>query len=151
MAEMVAIRNEGKIASIGLSGVNLDTLERALPAGIACIQNAYSLVSREYENLLSACLDNGIAWVPFFPLGGAAPGWPKVTDQPKVIYIAKQLGMTPSQVGLAWLLEHSPNMLLIPGTVDTSHLEENLAVGAAVLGKDVMAELNSLTVTSKPS
>ena len=150
MAEMIAMRSEGKIGSIGLSAVSLEALERALPAGIACVQNAYSLVSRETENMLSVCLEHGIAWVPFFPLGGAAPGWPKVTDQPRVNGIAKQLGITPSQLGLAWLLQHRPNILLIPGTADTGHLAENLAAGSAVLGEDVMAELNSLDVPSAP-
>lgn len=150
LAEMIAMRNEGKIGSIGLSAVSLEQLERALPAGIACVQNAYSLVSREYEDLLAVCLRQGIAWVPFFPLGGAMPGWPKVTEQATVIKLSEQLGMTPSQVGLSWLLGHSPNMLLIPGTVDTGHLEENVAVGSAVLGEDVTAELNSLVVISRP-
>ena len=148
MAEMIAMRSEGKIGSIGLSAVSLGSLERVLPAGIACVQNAYSLVSRETEDMLSVCLEHGVAWVPFFPLGGAAPGWPKVTEQPKVNGIAKQLGITPSQLGLAWLLHHRPNILLIPGTADTAHLEENLAAGSVVLGEDVMAELNSLHAAS---
>jgi len=85
MAVMIALRDEGKIGAIGLSGVNSDGLNRALPATIACVQNAYSLVSRQFEDMLTLCLANKIAWVPFFPLGGAAPGWPKVTDQKKVI------------------------------------------------------------------
>jgi pyridoxine 4-dehydrogenase len=67
MAEMIAMRDEGKIGSIGLSGISLDGLMLGLAAGIACVQNAYSLVSRECENLISVCLDHGIAWVPFFP------------------------------------------------------------------------------------
>ncbi len=151
MEVLLAMRSEGKVGSIGLSAVSLETLERVLPAGIACVQNAYSLMSREYEDLLSVCLDYGIAWVPFYPLGGNFPGWPKVTDAPKVIAIAKQLGITPSQLGLAWLLNHRANILLIPGTGDIGHLEENLASGSIVLGEDVMAELNSLVVTSKQS
>ena len=151
MAEMIAMRSEGKIGSIGLSAVSLDTLKRVLPAGIASVQNAYSLMSREYEDLLSVCLDHGIAWVPFYPLGGTFPGWPKVTEQPKVIELAKQLGITPTQLGLSWLLKHRPNILLIPGTADLNHLEENLASGSVVLDDDVMAELDSLSATSKPS
>ena len=151
MAEMVAMRSEGKIGSIGLSAVSLDTLKRVLPAGIACVQNAYSLVSREYEDLLSVCLDHGIAWVPFYPLGGTFPGWPKVTDQPRVIALANQLGITPSQLGVAWLLRHRPNVLLIPGTGDIGHLEENLASGSVVLEEGVLAELNGIVVPSKPS
>lgn len=150
MAEMLAMRKEGKIGSIGLSAVSLEKVERVLPAGIACVQNAYSLVNRDSEKLLSLCLDHQIAWVPFFPLGGAMPGLPKVTDQPKVIDISKQLGITPSQLGLAWLLQHSPNTLLIPGTTDNGHLEENLAAGSVVLSEDFLSELNSLVVASLP-
>ncbi len=145
MAEMVAMREEGKIGSIGLSAVSLDQIKRVLPAGIACVQNAYSLVSRESEELLSFCLDHGMAWVPFFPLGGAMPGLPKVTEQPKVIDLAKQLGITPSQLGLAWLLRHSANMLLIPGTTDPGHLEENVGSGSVVLGEETMTALDALT------
>lgn len=149
MAEMIAMRSEGKIENIGLSAVSVETLERVLPAGIACIQNAYSLMSRNYEDLLSVCLAHGIAWVPFYPLGGTFPDWPKVTEQPKVIELAKQVGITPSQLGLAWLLRHRPNILLIPGTGDLSHLEENLASGSALLSEKVMFQLDNLVVISK--
>ena len=151
MAEMITMRKEGKIGSIGLSAVNLENVERVLPAGIACVQNAYSLVDRDSEELLALCLKHNIAWVPFFPLGGAMPGMPKVTDQPKVIGLATQLGITSSQLGLAWLLQHSPNTLLIPGTTDTGHLEENLAAGSVVLSEDLSAQLNKLSVTTKPA
>lgn len=149
MAEMIALRTEGKIGSIGLSAVSLENVERVLPAGIACVQNAYSLVDRDCEELLGLCLANQIAWVPFFPLGGAMPGMPKVTDQPKVINIAGQLGITPSQLGLAWLLQHSTNTLLIPGTTDIAHLEENLAAGTVSLSSEVAAELDRLVVAVK--
>ena len=151
MAEMIAMRKEGKIGSIGLSAVSLENVERVLPAGIACVQNAYSLVDRDSEELLALCLKHKIAWVPFFPLGGAMPGMPKVIDQPKVIDLAAKLGITSSQLGLAWLLKHSPNTLLIPGTTDTGHLEENLATGSVVLSDDESAQLNNLDVASKRS
>ena len=146
MAEMVSMREEGKIGSIGLSAVSRENVERVLPAGIACVQNAYSLVDRECEDLLTLCLHNHIAWVPFFPLGGAMPGLPKVTEQLKVIDIAGQLGITPSQLGLAWLLDHSTNTLLIPGTTDLAHLEENLAAGSVVLSLEMAGELSKLEV-----
>ena len=116
---MVAMRDEGKIGAIGLSAVDLERLERALPAGIACVQNAYSLVSRESEALLELCLANGIAWTPFYPLGGGAIGGPKVVDQPKVQEVAARLGVTPMQVGLAWLLRHASNTLLIPTAISS--------------------------------
>ena len=151
MAEMIAMRKEGKIGSIGLSAVSRENVERVVSAGVACVQNAYSLVNRESEDLLAFCLDHQIAWVPFFPLGGAMPGLPKVTDQPKAIEIARQLEITPSQLGLAWLLQHSPNVLLIPGTTDNGHLEENLAAGSVVLSEPLLSELNSLVPASSPS
>jgi pyridoxine 4-dehydrogenase len=144
MAVMIALRNEGKIGAIGLSGVTSDGLRRTLSAGIACVQNAYSLVSREYEDVLTFCLANNIAWIPFFPLGGAAPGWPKVAEQRTVIDIAARMNVTPMQVGLAWLLRHTPNTLLIPGTTSVKHLEENVAAAAVVLHEDAMAELSAL-------
>ncbi len=73
------------------------------------------------------------------------PGLPKVTGQPKVIDLAKQLGTTPSQLGLAWLLRHRANMLLIPGTTDLGHLEENVGSGSVVLGEETMTALDALT------
>ena len=148
IAEMIAMRKEGKIGNIGLSAVSLEKVEGVLSAGIVCVQNAYSLVNRDSEQLLALCLDHHIAWVPFFPLGGAMPGLPKVTNQPAVIDLSKRLGITPSQLGLAWLLQHSPNTLLIPGTTDNAHLEENLAAGSVALGKDEVSALDSLVVAS---
>lgn len=73
---MAALGDEGKIGAIGLSSVSLDVLRRAVPVGIVCVQNAYSLVSREDEDMLEFCAAEGIAWVPYFPLGGAYPGLP---------------------------------------------------------------------------
>ena len=130
LAEMVALRDEGKIGGIGLSCVTADGLRRALPAGIACVQNAYSLVYRDDEGVLDLCAEQGIAFVPFFPLGGALPFLPNVADQPEVIAEAAARGCTPAQYGLAWLLHRAPNVLLIPGTASQEHLEANLAVAA---------------------
>lgn len=144
LAEMIALREEGKIGAIGLSSVTLDVLRRGLPAGIVCVQNPYSLVSREDEDMAQFCADEKIAWVPYFPLGGAFPGRPKVTDEPAVLAAAEKLGCTPAQVGLAWLLQHAPNVLLIPGTTDTGHLEENLAAGAITLDEETLAALDAI-------
>src|SRR5271155_5075796 len=80
LAEMIALRDEGKIGGIGVSSVPLDVLRRALPAGIACVQNAYSLLDRSQEEMLDVCRTENIAWVPFFPLGSSFPGFPKVAD-----------------------------------------------------------------------
>lgn len=152
LAAMVLLRDEGKIGAIGLSNVSLADLRRALPAGVACVQNAYSLVSRDDESLLELCVDKGVAWVPFFPLGGAFPGLPKVTDSAEVHRAASDLGATPSQIGLAWLLQHAPNTLLIPGTATTAHLDENVAAGRFHLPAAVVAELDTLTLppTAQP-
>ena len=144
LAVMTALRDEGKIGAIGLSSVTLDGLRQALPAGIVCVQNAYSLVSRGDEEMLRLCVDEQIAWVPFFPLGGAFPGMPKVTDDPAVTAVAQSLGRTDSQVGLAWLLHHAPNVLLIPGTADIGHLEENVAAGTIALDDTVLAALDAV-------
>jgi aryl-alcohol dehydrogenase-like predicted oxidoreductase len=144
LATMVAMRDEGKIGAIGLSSVTLDVLRRALPAGIACVQNAYSLVSREDENLLHLCLAENIAWVPYFPLGGAFAGMPKVTDEPTVTDAAHALDSTPAQIGLAWLLHHAPNVLLIPGTAALAHLKANIAVGDITLDQTTLATLTEI-------
>lgn len=141
LAEMIALRDEGKIGAIGVSSVPLDVVRRALPAGIACVQNAYSLLDRSQEATLDFCKDEGIAWVPYFPLGSSFPGIPKVTDDEVVVEVAGEIGATPSQVGLAWLLAHSPNTLLIPGTRSVAHLEENIGAGNVALGADVLARL----------
>ncbi|MET9038528.1 aldo/keto reductase [Streptomyces mirabilis] len=144
LAVMTALRDEGKIGAIGLSSVTLDGLRRALPAGIACVQNAYSLVSRDDEDMLQLCTAEGVAWVPFFPLGGAFPGLPKVTEEPVVHAVAESLGVAPSQVGLAWLLHHAPNVLLIPGTADAAHLEANLAAGKITIDAETLATLDAI-------
>ncbi|GAA3154509.1 aldo/keto reductase [Nonomuraea salmonea] len=144
LAVMTELRDEGKIGAIGLSAVSLDVLRRALPAGIACVQNAYSLVGRDFEEMLALCAAEGIAWVPYFPLGGAFPGMPKVVEQPAVTEAAARLGRTPSQIGLAWLLRHAPNVLLIPGTATAAHLEENAAAGAIAFDEETLAALDAV-------
>jgi pyridoxine 4-dehydrogenase len=149
LAEMTALRDEGKIGAIGLSSVRLDGLRQAIGAGIACVQNACSLVARDDEDLLQFCLAENIAWVPYFPLGSAFPGLPKVTDEPAVIAAAQRLGSTPSQVGLAWLLHHAPNVLLIPGTANADHLRANVDAGALSLDEATLAALDA--VPSRPA
>jgi pyridoxine 4-dehydrogenase len=145
LAEMIALRDEGKIGGIGMSSVPLDVLRRALPAGIACVQNAYSLLDRSQEEMVDVCTAEGIAWVPYFPLGSAFPGFPKVADNPVVVEIAGEIGATPSQVGLAWLLAHAPNTLLIPGTRSIAHLEENIGAGDVTLSAEAIARLDGVT------
>ncbi|KAB8182975.1 aldo/keto reductase [Nonomuraea phyllanthi] len=144
LASLIALRDEGKIGAIGLSSVTADVLRRALPAGIVCVQNDYSIVARDDEDVLRLCEAEQIAWMPYFPLGGAFSWRAKVTDEPAVIAAAEHLGCTPAQVGLAWLLHHSPRTLLIPGTADTRHLEANLAAGAITFDEKTLAALDEI-------
>jgi pyridoxine 4-dehydrogenase len=119
-----------------MSNVPLEILQQAVPAGIVCVQNPYNVLNRSDESMLDFCRANGIAWVPFFPLGSAFPGSARVADNAVVRDIATELDATPAQVGLAWLLEHAPNTLLIPGTRSDSHLQENMEAGGVTLGQD---------------
>jgi len=129
LAEMVALRDEGKIGGVGLSNITVEHLREALDVTeIACVQNAFSLVDRTHAPLLELCGERDIPFVPFFPLGSAFPNMPKVVERPEVVAQAERLGATPAQIGLAWLLDHAPNILLIPGTKSVAHLEENMAV-----------------------
>jgi pyridoxine 4-dehydrogenase len=149
LAELTALRDAGKIGGIGLSNVSADQLRQALPAGIACVQNSYSVLDRAAEPVLDLCREHGIAWVPFFPLGSAGFGnMPKVTDNPTVIAIAAELGVTPAQVGLAWQLVHYGKTLLIPGTANPAHLAENLAAGGVELPKASRAALDQLSAAT---
>jgi aryl-alcohol dehydrogenase-like predicted oxidoreductase len=144
LAEMIALRDEGKIGGIGISAVPLETVRRALPAGIVCVQNAYSVLDRSQEAALELCAAEGIAWVPYFPLGSAFPGFPKVADNPVIADIAGDLGVTGAQVGLAWLLTHTPNTLLIPGTRSIAHLEENVSAAGVTLSAEAIARLDAV-------
>jgi aryl-alcohol dehydrogenase-like predicted oxidoreductase len=147
--EMIALRDAGKIGAIGISNVPLEVLRRALPAGIVCVQNAYSLLDRSHEGMLDFCTAEGIAWVPFFPLGSAFSGFPNVADNTVVREIADELGVTAAQVGLAWLLAHAPNTLLIPGTRSITHLEENIASADVALSPAAIARLDAVTTPEK--
>lgn len=144
LAEMATLRDEGKIGGIGVSTVTIAQLRQALPAGLACVQNAYSLLDRSGEPLLDLCHKHDVAWVPYFPLGSAFPGMPKVSEHPAVIEAARALGATSAQVGLAWLLAHDPGTLLIPGTSSLGHLEENIATASIRLDPATMDILNGL-------
>lgn len=144
LAEMDAMRTEGLIGAVGLSSVTLDGLRRAMPIGVVCVQNSYSLVAREDEDMLAWCRRHDVAWVPYFPLGGSFPGLPKVADEPAVMAAAQRLGVSTAQVGLAWLLAHDPHVLLIPGTADPEHLEANLAAGSIELDDATMMALDAV-------
>jgi pyridoxine 4-dehydrogenase len=146
LAELVALRDEGKIGAFGLSNVSLEQLSQALPAGPVCVQNFYNLLDRSGEALLEVCRQHDLAWVPFFPLGSAIAARSRVTEHPTVIAAAAALNLTRAQVGLAWLLGHDPHILLIPGTSSAAHLAENVATGGIHLDPETVGTLDELGV-----
>jgi pyridoxine 4-dehydrogenase len=148
LVELVSLRDEGKIGGIGLSNVTLQQLEAALPVGIVCVQNTYNLLDRAEEPMLDLCHRHVIGWAPYFPLGSAFPGRPKVTDDPTVIATAQRLEATPAQIGLGWLLAHNPVVLTIPGTTSIEHLEENVTTVA--LDDQALVDLDSLAPAPVP-
>jgi aryl-alcohol dehydrogenase-like predicted oxidoreductase len=145
VAELAALRDEGKIAGVGLSTVSAADLAAARTiTEIVCVQNPFSLVDQKDADVLSACTEAGIAYVPYFPLGSAFPHLPKVVDQPSVKAVAARRGVPAARVGLAWLLARADNVLLIPGTSSVAHLEENMAVADLELADEDLAELSSV-------
>ena len=144
LAEMVALRDEGKIAGIGISTADRAQVQLAIElADIVCVQNAFSLLDQRDADVLDLCHEKGIAYVPYFPLGSAFPNTPKVTENPAVRAVGERIGATPAQVGLAWLLAHRDNIMLIPGTSSVAHLEQNMAVGDVSLSVEDLAELEA--------
>jgi aryl-alcohol dehydrogenase-like predicted oxidoreductase len=135
---LVELRDEGKIDLIGLSNVSVGELERARAlTPIVSVQNRYSLAERSSEDVLRAAEQLGIAFIPWYPLGGGGVG-----DDSAAARIARARGATPFQVALAWLLARSPAMLPIPGTSSVAHLEENLAATDLALTEHELAELS---------
>jgi pyridoxine 4-dehydrogenase len=148
LAEMVALREEGKIAGVGISTASAEQVAIAIKvADIVCVQNPFSLVDQHDTDVLEQCTAAGIAYVPYFPLGSAFPHLPKVIDQPAVQAVAARLGVSPSQIGLAWLLARANNVLLIPGTSSVAHLEDNLAVADVGLSTEDLAELDAASLS----
>lgn len=135
---MIAARDEGLIAGIGLSSISREHLEIALErTEIACVQNAFNLADRTSQPVLDLCVERNIAFVPFFPLGSGFVADNPVLGNPTIKRVAGQLGRTPAQVALAWTLNVAPNVLLIPGTSSVAHLEENLATADIDLPADL--------------
>lgn len=144
LAEMVALRDEGKIAGVGISTADRAQVQQAIDeADLVCVQNAFSLLSQQDADVLDLCLERGIAYVPYFPLGSAFPHIPKVTENATVKAVAARHGATAAQVGLAWLLAHRENIVLIPGTSSIAHLEQNLASADLVLTDEDIADLDA--------
>jgi aryl-alcohol dehydrogenase-like predicted oxidoreductase len=136
---LAELRQQGKIRLIGLSNVTREHVERARKiVPIASVQNRYSFADREWENVLEYCEQQGIAFIPWFPLGGG-----KAAGE-VLLKLAKKHKAKPTQVALAWLLGRSPVMLPIPGTTSVEHLQENLGAAAVKLSQEEMAELGSV-------
>jgi aryl-alcohol dehydrogenase-like predicted oxidoreductase len=143
LAAMVALRDEGLIGAVGLSTVSLDEYRQGMAATpIACVQNAYSVADRSDQAVFDACAADGVPYVPYFPLGSAFLPDKPVLSHPGVVASAGRLGLTPAQVALAWLLQRSPNVLLIPGTSSLEHLKQNLAADDVALDEEALAALD---------
>ncbi len=141
---MIQARDEGLIGGIGLCSISVEHLQIALDrTDIVCVQNAYNLVDRTSQPILDTCIEHGIAFVPFFPLGSAFVADNPVLGHPAVVREASKLGRTPAQIALAWTLSVAPNVLLIPGTSSVGHLEENTAVADIMLNDDAKQELDA--------
>lgn len=137
LTAMIAARDEGLIAGIGLSSISVDHLRIALDRNeIVTVQNAYNLVDRSSQPVLDLCTERGISFVPFFPLGSGFNADNPVLGNAAVKQAAADLGRTPAQIALAWTLSVAPNVLLIPGTSSVAHLEENMAISDIELPAD---------------
>jgi pyridoxine 4-dehydrogenase len=137
---LAELKRQELIRHIGLSNVTPRQLKEGQKiTEILCVQNFYNLVRRSDDAFIDALAQQGIAYVPFFPLGGFSPLQSSGLDR-----VAVSLQATPMQVALAWLLQRSPNILLIPGTSSIDHLRENLAVSALELPSNAIAELNAI-------
>jgi len=152
LGTMGDLRREGKIEGIGISSADRATIEEALEVvELVCVQNAFSVVQRDGEDVLRLCAERGIAFVPFFPLGSAFTGGPAaIAADPHIVRVAEKHGATPSQIALAWLLHFDDGILLIPGTSSVRHLEENLGAGEIALDADDMAALESVEQKHDP-
>lgn len=137
---LAALQQQGLIRHIGLSNVTATQVAEAQKiTPVVCVQNMYNIVNRQDDALLDDLARQGIAYVPFFPLGGFSP-----VQSSTLQTVADTLGATPMQVALAWLLKRSPNILLIPGTSSVAHLRENLAAAELELSDETMDTLNKL-------
>jgi aryl-alcohol dehydrogenase-like predicted oxidoreductase len=134
---LAQLREEGLIRHLGLSTVNAEQVAEAQSiAPVVCVQNFYNLAHRVDDDLIDSLAAQGIAYVPYFPLGGFSP-----LQSETLATVAARLGATPMAVALAWLLHRSPNILLIPGTSSVAHLQDNVAGAGLALGADDLAEL----------
>jgi pyridoxine 4-dehydrogenase len=148
IAEQVTVladlRRKGLVRHIGLSNVTAAQVAEAQAiTDVVCVQNNYNVAHRDDDALIDDLARRGIAYVPFFPLGGFTP-----LQSSTLSAVADKLGSTPMQVALAWLLHRSPNILLIPGTSSLAHLRENLAAGQLTLSPQTLAELDGIAAAT---
>ena len=137
---LAQLQQEGLIRHLGLSNVTADHVAEAQSiAPVVCVQNYYNLANRRDDDLIGSLATRGIAYVPFFPLGGFNPLQSGTLDA-----VAERLGAAPMTVALAWLLHRSPNVLLIPGTSSVAHLRENVTAADLALPADALAELDAI-------
>ncbi|QOV63149.1 aldo/keto reductase family oxidoreductase [Kosakonia pseudosacchari] len=137
---LIKLKERGLIRHIGLSNVTAKQVADAQKmTPIVCVQNLYNVANRHDDALIDSLNAQGIAYVPFFPLGGFTP-----LQSGELNEVAQALGATPMQVALAWLLQRSPNILLIPGTSSPQHLQENLASAQLTLPPDALAKLDAI-------
>jgi pyridoxine 4-dehydrogenase len=137
---LAELKHQGLIRNIGVSNVSPEQFAEAQSiTEIVCVQNFYNVAHRDDDSFIDALAGQGIAYVPFFPLGGFTPLQSSVLDE-----AASSLTVTPMQVALAWLLQRSPNILLIPGTSSVAHLRENLQAASLQLPPEVLSNLNSI-------
>ena len=137
---LAELKRQGLIRHLGVSNVSPRQLAEAQQiTEIVCVQNFYNVAHREDDGFIDILAGQGIAYVPFFPLGGFTPLQSSVLDA-----AAASLGVTPMQVALAWLLQRSPNILLIPGTSSVAHFRENLQAATLQLPREILANLNSI-------
>jgi pyridoxine 4-dehydrogenase len=143
---LAAMQREGLVRHLGVSNVTPQMYAEARAiAPVVCVQNHYNLVHRADDPLIDALARDGVAYTPFFPLGGFTP-----LQSAALETVARRLETTPMQVALTWLLARSPNLLLIPGTSSVAHLEENLQAAARVLGPVELAELDRIGGSGEP-
>jgi aryl-alcohol dehydrogenase-like predicted oxidoreductase len=144
---LAELRRKGLIRHIGLSNATAAQLAEAQAiTDVVCVQNNYNLAHRDDDALIDNLARVGIAYVPFFPLGGFSP-----LQSSTLSSVAERLGATPMQIALAWLLHRSPNILLIPGTSSVAHLRENLAAGQLTLSAQTLAELDGIASATVPA
>jgi pyridoxine 4-dehydrogenase len=146
LSALEEMRQAGKLDLIGISNVDRATARRALElVDVAAIQNGYSIVDRQDDDMVEFARERGIAYVPFFPLGSSFRGGPaRLAGHATVVQVADKHGATPTQIALAWLLARYQRMLLIPGTSSVAHLEENMAASAVALDDADLAALDRL-------